>query len=312
MFASLPAMGGVMRRYVCLGHATLDRVYQVERLPAGPTKMRARAFTEVGGGMAANAACAISRLLDAGTDSVALWGRAGADPAGVFIRSELLRYGVDASSFHLFPGCISSQTAVMVDAAGERMIVNFRGDVPLDDVSWIDFVAVAGAAAVLTDVRWREGATALLRAARRFGVPSVLDADVGEMTIKNAVIPLADHVVFSEPGLLEWCSHGDHARALRRAVEQGARVAAVTCGEKGSWFLVDGALHHVEAPAVAVVDTLGAGDVFHGAYALAIGEGKTVLDAARFATAAAAIKCTRHGGRTGAPSRAEVMEFLGG
>ena len=305
-------MRGMNRRYICLGHATLDRVYQVEHLPSGPTKMRARAFDEVGGGMAANAACAMSLLLPGDGGTVALWGRAGDDPAGVFIRSELLRYGVEASSFRLFAGCISSQTAVMVDAAGERMIVNYRGNVPLDDISWMDFEAVAGAAAVLTDVRWREGATALLGAARRFGVPSVLDADLGELPIKNALIPLAEHVVFSEPGLQEWCGHDDHERALRDAAERGARIVAVTCGGKGSYFLVDGTLHHVPAPVVDVVDTLGAGDVFHGAYALAIGEGASALDAARFASAAAALKCTRHGGRTGAPRRAEVMEMLRG
>ncbi|MEO8135831.1 MAG: PfkB family carbohydrate kinase [Betaproteobacteria bacterium] len=298
------------RRFICLGHATIDRVYQVEHLPTVPTKMRAHAFSEVGGGMAANAACAMSRLLEPGDGSIALWGRAGDDTAGVFIRNELLRYGVDATAFRLFPGCISSQTAVMVDAAGERMIINFRGNVPLDDISWIDFGTIAGAAAVLTDVRWRDGATAMLTAARRFGVPSVLDADLGELAIKNAVIPLADHVVFSEPGLIEWCGHDDHERALRDAAARGARIAAVTCGAKGSYFLIDGCVHHVPAQSVAVVDTLGAGDVFHGAYALAIGEGNTVLDAARFASAAAAIKCTRHGGRTGAPGRAEVMELL--
>jgi len=299
-------------RLICLGHATLDRIYQVEHLPTTPTKMRAKGFSEVGGGMSANAACAIARLLDPAAGSVALWGRAGGDSAGLLIRDELLRYGVDASRFRLFPGCISSQTAVMVDAAGERMIVNYRGDVPLDDISWIDFEDVAGASAVLTDVRWREGASALLRAARRFGVPSVLDADLGEIAIKNALIPLAEHVVFSEPGLHEWCGHGEHERALRDAAALGARIAAVTCGEKGSFFLIDGALHHVPAHRVTVVDTVGAGDVFHGAYALALGEGKAVLEAARFASAAAALKCTHHGGRTGAPTRGDVRELLGG
>ncbi|MDR0440933.1 MAG: PfkB family carbohydrate kinase, partial [Candidatus Accumulibacter sp.] len=61
---------------------------------------------------------------------------------------------------------------------------------------------------------------------------------------------------------------------------------------------------------VKVVDTLAAGDVFHGAFALALVEGKNIEDAARFACAAASLKCTRFGGRLGCPTRAEVEEFL--
>jgi sulfofructose kinase len=61
---------------------------------------------------------------------------------------------------------------------------------------------------------------------------------------------------------------------------------------------------------VSAIDTLAAGDVFHGAFTLAIGEGRDVTGAARFANAAAALKCTRFGGRLGAPSRAEVEALL--
>ena len=59
-----------------------------------------------------------------------------------------------------------------------------------------------------------------------------------------------------------------------------------------------------------MVDTLGAGDVFHGSFALALDEGRSVDDALWFANAAAALKCTRAGGRAGIPTRAEVDGFL--
>ena len=58
------------------------------------------------------------------------------------------------------------------------------------------------------------------------------------------------------------------------------------------------------------IDTLAAGDVFHGAFALALAEGRGETEAMRFAAAAAAIKCTRFGGITGAPGRAEAEAFL--
>jgi len=295
-----------MKTIVCLGHAALDRIYTVPHMPVGSTKVRASAYTEVGGGMASNAACAIALLSDPQDVHVEFWGRTGDDSAGDIIRRDLIRYGVDATHLRTFAGCMSSQSAVMVDPSGDRMIVNYRGDVPLDDVSWLPFARVRDAAAILTDVRWLEGARALLVAARDAHVPGILDADLGDVPIVRALVPLCEHAVFSEPGLSNWSGHDDVERALRDAVGAGARIAGVTRGGDGSTWLIDGTLHTVPTIAVDVVDTLGAGDVFHGAYALAIAEGRTVLDAARFASVAAAIKCTRHGGRAGTPTRDEV------
>jgi sulfofructose kinase len=67
---------------------------------------------------------------------------------------------------------------------------------------------------------------------------------------------------------------------------------------------------HEPAPAVEAIDTLAAGDTFHGAFALGLAEGWPIAKILPFASAAAAIKCTRFGGRLGAPTRAEVEAFL--
>ena len=85
---------------------------------------------------------------------------------------------------------------------------------------------------------------------------------------------------------------------------------AVTDGPNGVSWLEDGALRHMPAFAVKAIDTLGAGDAFHGAFTLALAEGRDLTDALRFASAAAALKCTQFGGAAGAPRRAEVDEFL--
>jgi len=298
---------------ICLGHAAFDRVHTVDAMPASATKVRATAYREVGGGMAANAACAIARLGGRAT----FWGRAGDDAAGAAMVRELVAYGVDASGLRLFEGCRSSQSTVIVDARGERLIVSYWGDAP-GDAGWLPLADVARAGAVLADVRWPEGALALFAAARRANVPSVLDADVAEPAILDALMREADHVVFSSHGLARWAGIAPHAgtadqrvaheRAWRtmREVNPRARACAVTAGAEGSWWIVDGAGSHVPAPQVEAVDTLAAGDVFHGAYALALAEGRGIRDAARFASCAAAIKCTRAGGRDGAPTRAEV------
>ena len=101
-------------------------------------------------------------------------------------------------------------------------------------------------------------------------------------------------------------------KALKKVRALGCRVAAVTLGAQGTLWLDDAGVHRQAAFAVKAVDTTGAGDVFHGAYTLAIGEGQTVTQAMRFASAVAALKCTRRGGRAGIPSRAEVDLFLAG
>ena len=90
----------------------------------------------------------------------------------------------------------------------------------------------------------------------------------------------------------------------------GPAVVGVTMGERGSQFLLDGVIHHVPAIPVLAQDTNGAGDVFHGAYTLALAEGQGVLDAARFASAAAALKCRNGTGWAASPDRAAVHQLM--
>lgn len=102
----------------------------------------------------------------------------------------------------------------------------------------------------------------------------------------------------------------DPGTGLRRAQELTRGIVGVTLRRDSFLWLEDGGERRVPAPVVNAIDTLAAGDVFHGAFALCIGEGETVADAVRFANAAAAIKCTRFGGRLGAPNRAEAEALL--
>ena len=122
----------------------------------------------------------------------------------------------------------------------------------------------------------------------------------------------ASHVIFSERGLEAWCGRTS-VKDLHRVLEHGAVMAAVTRGAAGvDWLEAATPAKELHCPAfpVVAVDTLGAGDVFHGAYTLAVAEGRFIGDAIRFAAAAAAVKCSRPGGRSGAPNRAEVESLL--
>jgi sulfofructose kinase len=305
-------MGEGRRRttVVCVGHCALDRVFGVEAWPTGSAKIVASRFEEAGGGMAANAAVAAARL---GAD-VRFWGPSGNDATALLIESQLRAEGVDTSALRRFDGMTTSTSAVLVDAAGERLVVGYRGTALQAPADWLPTTVLREAGALLADVRWVAGAKAALRAAREAGVPAILDGEVAPKESLEALIGEADHVLFSERGL-EVLAGGDHERGLRDTLARGASVAAVTLGERGVQWIEVGApdvVHRLPGFSVAVVDTLAAGDVFHGAYAVAIAEGQPVADAMRFASAAAAIKCAVPGGRNGAPGRGAVEGFLRG
>jgi sulfofructose kinase len=296
------------RRVICVGHAALDRVFSVDSWPAGSGKIAAHRFWESGGGMAANAAAAIARL---GGDAV-FWGPTGDDAIATAIHAQFVADGVDATYLRAFAGRTSSHSAVIVDDRGERLVVGLRGSALQAPADWLPLEQVAFAGALLADVRWPDGARRALQAARSAGIPAILDAEIAAAEILEALARAADHVIFSQRGL-EAYAGGDTEGGLRKALANGAKLAAMTSGEAGVRWIESAApldVRYCPAFAVDTIDTLAAGDVFHGAYALALAEGQRIGDAMRFAAAAAAIKCSRPGGRGGAPVRGEVEVLL--
>lgn len=294
-----------MARIMCIGHAVQDYVFGVPALPKGGRKFRATRFESVGGGPAATAAVAISRL--GGAASLAA--RVGDDPIADAIIAELQGYGVRCDAVRKFPGRASSLSAVMIDDDGERMIVNYRDDQLPADASWLPTGLTGVCEAVLADTRWPEGAAAGLLAARRSKLPGVLDADA-PVPDNQFLLSAASHVAFSADGLTGLMETEDLREGLSRFHARYGVWCCVTDGARGVLCIDGGKFSSVGAYRAEVVDTLGAGDVWHGAFALALGEGAGEPDAVRFASAAAAIKVTRIGGRRGAPDRAEVDHFM--
>jgi sulfofructose kinase len=206
-------------------------------------------------------------------------------------------------------GAASSLSAIVIDGAGERTVFSHRPG-GLADARVTDPDAVLdGIDAVLVDNRFPEMVLPLMQAARARGLPVVLDGDRPTRETA-ALIALATHAVFAEDGLSATTGTGDVAEGLAQAAGMTAGLVAVTLGGRGVVWRDGDALHRLPAFAVEVVDTLGAGDVFHGAFALAVAEGQGVADATRFASAAAALKCTGFGGRLATPTRAAVEALL--
>jgi sugar/nucleoside kinase (ribokinase family) len=170
-------------------------------------------------------------------------------------------------------------------------------------------VAVSAVDAVLADNRYPDFVTPICEAARRRGIPVVLDAD--RPTVENdPLFGTASHVIFSSECLRATTGINDLAAGLQRMALQTKAFLAVSNGPNDIVYLEDGAIRQQPVFRIDAIDTLGAGDAFHGGFALAVAEGRSVVDALRFGAAVAGIKCTRLGGPTGSPTRAEVEALL--
>lgn len=283
----------------------VDFVFFLDEMPRLAEKYRANGAEITGGGGGANAAAAIARL----GGHAMLASRLGSDQVAEMIAAGLEADGVDCRMLRRFEGRRSSFSSVFIDRSGERQIVNYRDpELPMD-AGWLQAALPDKFDAALADTRWPDGAEVLMRTARERGLPGVLD---GEAPIREAEAALhqASHVAFSAQGLRDWAQHDDLEKALVDVAAETGAFVCVTDGAKGVAWRQGVASGFEPAFAITPVDTLGAGDVWHGAFALRLGEGASPPEAIRFASAVAAIKCTRTNGRAGYPSRAEAESFM--
>ncbi len=294
-----------MATVLCVGHAVQDFVFTVGQLPNAPEKYRATSFESVGGGPAATAAVAVAKL----GGKARLASRAGDDLIGDFIVSELEGYGVDCSLVGRFELRQSSLSAVLVDERGERLIVNYLDPLLEPNTEILPEQLPDDVDAVLADTRWPEGALQAFNLARQKGVPAILDGDT-PVPPDGELVRAATHVAFSAPGLAGYSNDAEPARAIRSVAAATDAWCCVTLGGEGTIYVSDGEVRSIPAYDVAVVDTLGAGDVWHGAFALSVGDGENETSAVEFASAAAALKVAAGGGRAGCPTRNDVVAFM--
>jgi sulfofructose kinase len=295
-----------MARIVCVGLACLDHLFKVDHLPAGGGKIFAENYVAAPGGPAAAASIAAAAL---GHDAVFL-GRLGADDVGRELTARMARCGVDVSAIRYINGQSSQVSSVVVDQDGERQIINFSSRHLDPDPSWLPEEIIASADFVLADVRWPEGAEEGLKLARQHNVPGLIDADISPIDTSH-LIGLADYAVFSEKGLQTYADERDIEKGLQSAHRKSEAWVAVTAGDKGSYWLDEkGVMCSCPAEQVEAIDTCGAGDVFHGAFAVALAEKMEIENAMRFAGATASLKCLSFGGSLGTPDRAAVDRFL--
>jgi sulfofructose kinase len=294
-----------MAKIICVGLACLDYLFKVPTLPEGGGKFFAEHYAAAPGGPAAAAAIAVAAL---GHEAV-LVARLGDDQVGRDVVHHLLRRRVDVSQVRHIAGQTSQVSSVVIDKSGERQIINYSSSRLDPDPAWISEELIAASDFLLTDVRWPEGAQRALQIAQKHKVESLLDADIAPIDISSLVAQAA-YAIFSERGLEMVSQEPDLEKALRSVSRSSGAWVAVTAGEKGSYWLDNDTLTSSPAEKIVPLDTCGAGDVFHGAFAVAMVENMAINEAMRFAGVAAALKCLSFGGSLGVPDRAAVEGYL--
>jgi sulfofructose kinase len=298
----------VAPRILCIGIPVRDLTYRIQHLPDRGAKVDADHFEEISGGNALNAAIGIVRLGGRAT----VCGPIGdaREAASRVIFDQLAHEGIDARQIVHMPGLVTPISNIMIDPSGERTIVTFR-DPELWKVQLPDpDTLLQDCAAVLIESRCAGFGTDLCAEARRRDIPVIVDVDRA-MSLQEGLLIASSHLIFSSEALQSTAGIADDGEALKKIAKLTPSFLAATRGAKGTLWLDERRdLQQTPAFPVHTVDTLGAGDVFHGAFALAITESQSLQQALLFASAAAALKCTRFGGAFAAPQRTEVEELL--
>ena len=280
---------------LCVGHASYDLVFSVAHHPVEDEKISAEGFVSCGGGPAANAAVTVAKL---GFEA-AFAGFLGLDIYGEKHYQELLELGVHTNLI-IRGSSPTPLSTVLVKPDGKRALINYKGEtLPLSSGT-IDFSSVTPKV-VLFDGHEPHLSNSLLERTQTENIPTVLDAgSVHEGTL--ALMESVDYLVCSEKFARQFA--GDEEIALARLAEISPAVV-ITLGERGLIWRRGQDRGILSAFPVNAIDTTGAGDAFHGAFAAAVSCDMNWLDVLRYASAAGSLCCTKIGARSGLPSREE-------
>jgi sulfofructose kinase len=287
---------------LCVGHAAYDLYFSVPHHPGPDEKAVADQFVSCGGGPAANAAVTVARL---GYKS-AFAGYLGNDVFGEKHLQELIAEGV-LTELVVRGSPPSPLSVIIVKPDGSRTLVNYRASTEPIKSSGIEKFSFTPKV-ILFDGLEPLISPSIADYARKNGIPTILDAGSlhqGSRTLS----PLVDYLVCSEKFAHQYTGEEEPQKALVK-LQQDAPMVVITLGARGLIWKSNRGAGHFPAFKIEVVDTTGAGDAFHGAFAVCLATGQSWEKTLRYSSAVAAFCCTKIGGRAGVPSRSEVEEFM--
>ncbi|MBA4336180.1 hypothetical protein C0416_00205 [bacterium] len=295
---------------VGIGGATVDHLNVVDHFPEEDEKTIPKFSSVQGGGQAANAIACLARL----GAKTAMIGTVGEGSIGQFAIDTLKENGVNTDCMTVQEGHAPALSSIIInEEKSTRTIVADRGDLKTFPIGDDMYEMIKNARIIHSDAHFPEENMKLLKFARENGIKICVDAEPHTPNAKDFV-KFADYLIVSRR-FVEQLFHHDYEKALKEFIENGAEIAIITLGKYGAIGMQKGDTTPTtvtEYPVDKVVDTTGAGDVFHGAFLYGLLQGWDLKKNMRFATVCAGLKCTKIGGRLGAPTFEEAMAVLDG
>ena len=292
---------------VGIGSTVYDTLMVIDRFPTEDTKLQGIETKVQGGGPCATALAAARKL----GISAAYMGTIGDDPFGTFMMADFARWGIDTHAVRVVPGGVSFHSVVLLNrASSSRTCIWNKGTVPPPRPEELDLEMLKYARILHLDGHMLDAALFAARFCRDAGVKVSYDAG-GTYPGVEALLPLADYLIPSEEFALKMTGESTaEAAAGRLYAECRPEVLVITQGVRGGILMDESGMRTYASYPVDAVDTNGCGDTFHGAFAAAKIQGMDSDTACRYASAAAAIKCTRLGARAAMPNDEECRAFL--
>jgi ribokinase len=298
---------------VGVGCHAVDLLCMMDRYPVEDEKIEVDSIEMQGGGNIATALVAVARL----GGKAAFQGVVGDDQYRDRVISDLRKEGVDTGCLKVKEGNNALAFIIINKSSSTRTIIYTRKNIPWLYPDDVDPEIIRQGKVLLIDFYYPEASLRASEIARGSGIPVVVDAerrcDLAFQIMKNAT-----HIIASR-GFAEWFTglgmETGHRDVLMKFYDRiKSPFICITLGSEGAvgYEGNSGKIFHQKAFRVDVVDTTGAGDVFHGAFAFFLARGYNLQEALGYSSACAAFKCRSIGGRRGIPSLDEVKSFIRG
>ena len=291
-----------------IGGVCIDHLAVVPRMPDWDEIEHISRHMMQQGGMVATAMVAAARL----GEKIEYLGGVGNDAAGHYALETFKKGHVGTARVKVFDNEDTAFSLVLVhEKSGKRTILHSRGvqkklslEVPVFDLSDVAFLHLDG--------YWFETALNFAKAARLQGIPVSLDpsSKLLHRVEAESLLPYVDYMIPSAAFARQFSGKENLFEAAQHFLTYGARTVIITNGKDGCFISTPAEHFHLPAFNVPVVDTTGAGDTFHGAFLAGLNKGYALRQVLRFASAAAALKCTKLGGQSGIPTLMEIRDFL--
>lgn len=290
-----------------IGACAVDFLGIVSEFPRPDTKNQMQRLIRQGGGLVATALVTLSRL----GASVSYLGKLGSDELSRFVLEDFIKEGVDISHVIKEKGAGPFFAFIIVDEkSGQRTIWWTDEQVSEVKANEINKELITSARFLLVDDYQFETGLEAVRLAKEGKVQVVLDAERPNRQGIEKLIQLTDILIVPEEFAFGFSGNNELESSAASLLQLGPSVVVITQGKEGSFCKTANSYFQQSAFQVKVVDTTGCGDVFHGAFIYGMLQGWPLEIVAEFASAVAALKCRKLGGRSGIPSFKEIREFL--